>query len=161
ILNMFIFADGLEAELVHVATLGEVVFTERVDRMTLGGKRVVLPCAGVMEIRGGKIVAWGDYFDLAPWHRQAGQGLTPPWRRGRRLHASWASSPRGPARRGPACAPSGSRASRSGSVRGARPGRRSSGACSARGAARRRRRGPRGSAGHQGGVRSRRSPARR
>jgi len=74
ILNMFIFADGLEAELIHVATLGEVVFTERVDRMTLGGKRVVLPCAGVMEVRGGKIAAWRDYFDLGTWQRQAGQG---------------------------------------------------------------------------------------
>src|SRR5262249_858810 len=71
ILNMFIFADGLEAELIHVATLGEVVFTERVDRMTLGGKRVVLPCAGVMEVRGGNIAPCPDYFHLATSHPQA------------------------------------------------------------------------------------------
>jgi limonene-1,2-epoxide hydrolase len=64
ILNMFLFADDLEAELLHVATLGNVVFTERVDRMTMAGKRVVLPCAGVMEIRDGKIAAWRDYFDV-------------------------------------------------------------------------------------------------
>ncbi len=74
ILNMFLFSDQLEAELLHVATLANVVFTERVDRMTLAGKRVVLPCAGVMEIRDGKIAAWRDYFDLATWQRQAGQG---------------------------------------------------------------------------------------
>ena len=74
ILNMFLFSDQLEAELLHVAPLGNVVFTERVDRMTLAGKRVVLPCAGVMEIRNDKIAAWRDYFDLATWQRQAGQG---------------------------------------------------------------------------------------
>ena len=71
---MFLYSDQLEAELLHVATLGNVVFTERVDRMTLAGKRVVLPCAGVMEIRDDKIAAWRDYFDLATWQRQAGQG---------------------------------------------------------------------------------------
>src|SRR5215468_666926 len=35
VLNMFIFSEGLEAEVIHVATWGDVVFTERVDRMTL------------------------------------------------------------------------------------------------------------------------------
>ncbi|HSV06974.1 MAG TPA: limonene-1,2-epoxide hydrolase family protein [Candidatus Binatus sp.] len=74
ILNMFVPSEQLEAELVYVATLGNVVFTERVDRMTMAGKRIVLPCAGVMEIRDGKIAAWRDYFDLATWQRQAGQG---------------------------------------------------------------------------------------
>ena len=74
ILNMFLFSDQLEAELLHVAPLGTLVFTERVDRMTLAGKRVVLPCAGVMEIRDDKIAAWRDYFDLATWQRQTGQG---------------------------------------------------------------------------------------
>src|SRR5213594_2762405 len=74
ILNMFVPSEQLEAELVRVATQGNVVFTERVDRMTLAGKRVVLPCAGVMEIRDDKIAAWRDYFDLATWQRQTGQG---------------------------------------------------------------------------------------
>ena len=74
ILNMFLPSEALEAELVHVATRGNLVFTERLDRMTVDGKRIVLPCAGVMEIRDGKITAWRDYFDLATWQRQAGQG---------------------------------------------------------------------------------------
>lgn len=29
-----------------------------------------LPIVGVFEIRGGKISAWRDYFDLATWQRQ-------------------------------------------------------------------------------------------
>jgi limonene-1,2-epoxide hydrolase len=70
ILNMFIPADDVEAEILHLATRGNLVFTERIDRMTIGGKRVVLPCAGVFEIRDGKIAVWRDYFDLATWQRQ-------------------------------------------------------------------------------------------
>ena len=72
VMNLFVPAEDLEAEIVHLAVRGNVVFTERIDRMTLGGKRVVLPCAGVFEIRDGKIAAWRDYFDLATWQRQAG-----------------------------------------------------------------------------------------
>ena len=43
-----------------------------VDRFRFGDKRVELPCAGVFEIRDGKIAVWRDYFDLATWQRQAG-----------------------------------------------------------------------------------------
>jgi limonene-1,2-epoxide hydrolase len=70
ILNLFIPAEDVEAEITHLATRGNIVFTERVDRMTMGGKRIALPCAGVFEIRDGKIAAWRDYFDLATWQRQ-------------------------------------------------------------------------------------------
>jgi limonene-1,2-epoxide hydrolase len=72
VLNMFIPAEDLEAEIVHIASRGNLVFTERVDRMTLGGKRIVLPCAGVFEIQKGKIAAWRDYFDMATFQRQSG-----------------------------------------------------------------------------------------
>jgi len=70
VLNLFIPAEDVEAEITHLATRGDLVFTERIDRMTFGGKKVVLPCAGVFEIRDGKIAAWRDYFDLATWQRQ-------------------------------------------------------------------------------------------
>jgi len=70
VLNLFVPADELEAEIVHLAGRGSLVFTERVDRFRLGGKRVELPCAGVFEIRDGKIAAWRDYFDLATRQRQ-------------------------------------------------------------------------------------------
>ena len=70
VLNLFIPAEDVEAEITQLSARGDVVFTERVDRMTFGGKRVVLPCAGVFEIRDGRIAAWRDYFDLATWQRQ-------------------------------------------------------------------------------------------
>jgi limonene-1,2-epoxide hydrolase len=72
ILNLFIPAEDVEAEITLLATRGNIVFTERIDRMTIGGKKVVLPCAGVFEVRNGKIAAWRDYFDLATWQRQTG-----------------------------------------------------------------------------------------
>jgi limonene-1,2-epoxide hydrolase len=49
-----------------------VVFTERVDRFTVGDKEIALPVAGVFEIRDGKIAAWRDYFDMASYQRQLG-----------------------------------------------------------------------------------------
>jgi limonene-1,2-epoxide hydrolase len=43
---------------------------ERVDVFEMGGKHVEVPVAGVFEIRGGKIAAWRDYFDLATFTKQ-------------------------------------------------------------------------------------------
>ena len=51
-------------EIVNVASAGNVVFAERVDRTDAGGRHVDLPLVGVFEIEGEKIRAWRDYFDL-------------------------------------------------------------------------------------------------
>jgi limonene-1,2-epoxide hydrolase len=54
-----------EWELVNIASAGNVVFTERVDRTRTTRGNVDLPCAGVFEMEDGKIKEWRDYFDLA------------------------------------------------------------------------------------------------
>jgi limonene-1,2-epoxide hydrolase len=72
VLNLFLPAESFEVEMLNVAVRGDLVFTERIDRIRMGGKEVVLPVAGVFEVRGGKIAAWRDYFDLSTWQRQAG-----------------------------------------------------------------------------------------
>ena len=59
-------------ELVSIASAGNCVFAERVDRMTVGGKPVALPCCGIFEMEGGKIKVWRDYFDLATFTKAAG-----------------------------------------------------------------------------------------
>lgn len=70
-LNLFVpGADAITFEIVHIASSGGVVHTERVDTFVMGDKSVVLPVAGVFEIRGGKIAAWRDYFDMAQWTAQ-------------------------------------------------------------------------------------------
>ena len=71
ILNQIIApASAIDFEIRHVAESGNVVFTERIDRFHMGGKKVELPVAGVFEIKDGKIVAWRDYFDMPTWTRQ-------------------------------------------------------------------------------------------
>jgi limonene-1,2-epoxide hydrolase len=47
-----------------------VVMNERTDRFKVGDKWVEARVMGVFEIRGGKITAWRDYFDLAEFQRQ-------------------------------------------------------------------------------------------
>ncbi len=64
----------IEWETLNIAEAGNVVFTERVDRFEMGGKKVELPVAGVFEIENGKIKAWRDYFDMAAWTRQTSGG---------------------------------------------------------------------------------------
>ncbi len=64
----------MEWETLNMAEAGNVVFTERVDRFEMAGKKVELPVAGVFEIEGGKIKAWRDYFDMAAWTRQTSGG---------------------------------------------------------------------------------------
>jgi len=53
----------VEFELLHLASDGPVVHTERIDRMTFGGNPVEVAVAGVFEVADGRIRAWRDYFD--------------------------------------------------------------------------------------------------
>ena len=72
VLDMFLKpAESVEFIVLNIAE-GEdgAVLTERVDKFSLGGKKVELPVMGVFELEGGKISAWRDYFDMAAWTRQ-------------------------------------------------------------------------------------------
>jgi limonene-1,2-epoxide hydrolase len=48
----------------HQIATADLVMNERTDYITLNGKAVTLPICGVFEIRGGRIAAWREYFDL-------------------------------------------------------------------------------------------------
>jgi limonene-1,2-epoxide hydrolase len=56
---------SFSADLLHIASAGDVVFTERVDHhWDAQGRDLMTPhIAGVMEIRGGKIAALRDFYD--------------------------------------------------------------------------------------------------
>lgn len=47
-----------------------VVMNERTDRFRMGDKWVEARVMGVFELRGGKVSAWRDYFDLAEFQSQ-------------------------------------------------------------------------------------------
>ena len=64
-LEMFVpSSPEIRFEMRHIVSSGSVVFTERIDHMSFGGKSVSLPVAGVFEIDNGQITAWRDYFDM-------------------------------------------------------------------------------------------------
>lgn len=66
-------ATSAEFEVKALATSGNVVLTERVDRFEIGGKRIELPVMGAFEVTaGGKISAWRDYFDMQQFTSQMG-----------------------------------------------------------------------------------------
>ena len=56
-------------DLLHIASTGNVVFAERLDRTKAGEKAVDLPCTGVFELEDGKIKVWRDYFDIATYQK--------------------------------------------------------------------------------------------
>lgn len=49
----------------HTVADGNVVMNARVETWERRGVRVVLPVAGLFEVRDGLVVRWCDYFDLA------------------------------------------------------------------------------------------------
>lgn len=64
-------SDEIAFEILHIASTGEVVLTERVDRFVMGDRTIDLPVMGTFEVRDGKITAWRDYFDLQQFMSQA------------------------------------------------------------------------------------------
>ncbi len=66
-------ATEAEFEIRALACTGRTVLTERIDRFTLGGKRIELPVMGAFEVgEDGRITAWRDYFDMQQFLQQAG-----------------------------------------------------------------------------------------
>ena len=64
-------ATRIEFVLHQIAeTESGVVLTERTDRFEIGGKWLEIRVMGSFELRGGKITAWRDYFDMAQFQRQ-------------------------------------------------------------------------------------------
>lgn len=71
----FVGAFTIWLDIVNIATDGDRVYTERIDRFDLNGKRFELPVNGIFELRDGKIVSFRDYFDLGTFERGSGLKL--------------------------------------------------------------------------------------
>jgi limonene-1,2-epoxide hydrolase len=60
-------------EILSIASSGQTVFTERLDCLTMSGKRAEFHIAGVFEVGDdGKITAWRDYFDTKEMEAHVG-----------------------------------------------------------------------------------------
>ena len=65
---------SFSADLVHIASAGNVVFTERIDHhWDAQGRDLMTPhIAGVIEIRDGKIAALRDFYDTVCYQQAPG-----------------------------------------------------------------------------------------
>jgi limonene-1,2-epoxide hydrolase len=54
----------VDVDILHMATNGRIVMTERIDYFVRDGTTLTLPLMGIIEVRDGAIEAWRDYFDL-------------------------------------------------------------------------------------------------
>jgi len=59
------FTNSYEFRILHLAVVGDVVLTERVDVLTGDRVAMSLPVMGTFEVVDGKIAHWRDYFDSA------------------------------------------------------------------------------------------------
>jgi limonene-1,2-epoxide hydrolase len=72
-LAMFVAPENpAEFKVVRQAVQGNVVFNERIDRMTVGGKLLEIAVVGVWEVDPvtEKITLWRDYFDMGQVNSQ-------------------------------------------------------------------------------------------
>ncbi len=65
------FGSEFSFEFRTIEQVGNLVFTERIDRFLINGGQMVVPVLGVMEFDGdGKIEAWRDYYDWSALEQQ-------------------------------------------------------------------------------------------
>ena len=62
--------DSCHWEVLHIASRGSVVLTERIDRFVRGEAHIVVPVMGTFEVVGGRIAHWRDYFDMGALKKQ-------------------------------------------------------------------------------------------
>ena len=66
--------DTIEFRVLNISADGNVVLTERVDAFITPTVTIELPVMGTFEVKGDKIAAWRDYFDLNQFMSQMPQG---------------------------------------------------------------------------------------
>jgi limonene-1,2-epoxide hydrolase len=66
--------ESIEFRVTHIGGTDNVVMTERVDVFNMPNATIELPVMGTFELRGDKIAAWRDYFDLNQFMSQMPTG---------------------------------------------------------------------------------------
>ncbi len=57
-------SEAVQWDVLNIADEDGTVLTERLDKFKMNGVWAAVPVMGVFEVRGGKIAAWRDYFDM-------------------------------------------------------------------------------------------------
>jgi limonene-1,2-epoxide hydrolase len=68
----------LDVDVLAIAAAGNKVLVERIDRVIErdGRETMAAPVMGIFEVTDGRITAWRDYFDTAPFAQQQHPGST-------------------------------------------------------------------------------------
>ena len=67
--------EGIDSITLDIRAMGVIdglVFMERVDRFVYRGKQGAVPVTGVLEIEGGRVKVWREYYDRAMLLSQMG-----------------------------------------------------------------------------------------
>ena len=67
-------ATYMEIKPRNIAVVGNTVFLERTDNFTFKGHTGSVPVVGVLEIEGGKVKVWREYYDRAELLEAMGVG---------------------------------------------------------------------------------------
>jgi limonene-1,2-epoxide hydrolase len=67
---------GVVLDVSHIGVIDGLVFVERVDRFTYNGHAGAVPVVGVLDIQGGKVQEWREYYDRAQLLKE--MGVTAP-----------------------------------------------------------------------------------
>ena len=80
----------MRVEIVTIGSVGQIVFTERLDSLILNDKSLTVHIAGVFEVdAAGKIAAWRDYFNSGEIAVQVGADASPAGERSVRQPGRW------------------------------------------------------------------------
>jgi limonene-1,2-epoxide hydrolase len=65
--KLFMGLETVDVDIRNITSVGGIVHTERVDHLRRADGRLIVsaPVAGILEWRGGRVVAWREYFDSA------------------------------------------------------------------------------------------------
>ena len=67
---------GVLLDVAHMGVIDGLVFIERTDRFVYNGHAGSTPVVGVLDIRGGKVREWREYYDRASLLREMGVAPT-------------------------------------------------------------------------------------
>lgn len=65
--------NEVNIEVKHIGLIDGLVFTERLDRVLINGKRGEIPAVGIFDVRNGKVALWREYYDRETLLRETGQ----------------------------------------------------------------------------------------
>lgn len=68
---------GVVLDVRHMGLIDGLVFIERVDRFVYNGHAGATPVVGVLDVRGGKVQEWREYYDRASLLREMGVAPAP------------------------------------------------------------------------------------